>query len=466
MCGGLVLALGSLALTTSCQKQDEHPPFAEGCSTCGPLPGIIVGSGTAGSSATPDSDAGPGTLTGEVLQTTDDTFVHAALYPNGAVVTADGASGSPVTAAWDGADAYQLGGVKRAETNWVNVKPNLVGGDLLQTYQAVRTTTVSTVDLAMVSGATLDGVFNAVSSIRSPNFGQVVLFFHSAGTGAPLAGLHVSMPSADVAAYATGTGWTLDDGTAVTSAAGLIVFGNVDGANSAGTQTVSITRAATAGSTPAMRLPGTFAGESGGGCRHHRHGQRAALRRPKRPGASRRASDKPSDVATLIDGKAISKLVREEVARETSRPSRAQHGRAPRAARRPGRGRSGVRGVRAQQRESRGRGRHRRSRVHRLPAEHYRRSPDRPSERAQPSPARWTAFWCSSRCRTAFASKKSSKQRRRPRTSTGCILESIGALWAGVISGLVPCTPRGCMRLIAETGVNVDGRAGCRGRAQ
>jgi methylenetetrahydrofolate dehydrogenase (NADP+)/methenyltetrahydrofolate cyclohydrolase len=34
--------------------------------------------------------------------------------------------------------------------------------------------------------------------------------------------------------------------------------------------------------------------------------------------------------------------------------------------------------------------------------------------------------------------------------------ESIGALWAG-IAGLVPCTPRGCMRLIAETDVQVTG---------
>ena len=34
--------------------------------------------------------------------------------------------------------------------------------------------------------------------------------------------------------------------------------------------------------------------------------------------------------------------------------------------------------------------------------------------------------------------------------------ESIGALWAGV-AGLVPCTPRGCMRLIAATGVQLEG---------
>jgi methylenetetrahydrofolate dehydrogenase (NADP+)/methenyltetrahydrofolate cyclohydrolase len=34
--------------------------------------------------------------------------------------------------------------------------------------------------------------------------------------------------------------------------------------------------------------------------------------------------------------------------------------------------------------------------------------------------------------------------------------ESIGALWAGT-QGLVPCTPRGCMRLIAETGFKLEG---------
>ena len=34
--------------------------------------------------------------------------------------------------------------------------------------------------------------------------------------------------------------------------------------------------------------------------------------------------------------------------------------------------------------------------------------------------------------------------------------QNIGALWAG-IAGLQPCTPRGCMRLIAETGVKVEG---------
>ncbi|HEX7453020.1 MAG TPA: bifunctional 5,10-methylenetetrahydrofolate dehydrogenase/5,10-methenyltetrahydrofolate cyclohydrolase, partial [Polyangiaceae bacterium] len=34
--------------------------------------------------------------------------------------------------------------------------------------------------------------------------------------------------------------------------------------------------------------------------------------------------------------------------------------------------------------------------------------------------------------------------------------ESIGALWGGM-AGLVPCTPRGCMRLLAEVGAKLDG---------
>ncbi len=143
----------------------------------------------------PDADAGTGTLQGQVVLLTDDSFVHAALYGNHATVTADGASGSPVTASWDGvaADPFLLDGVARVATNWVSVKPDQVGGDPLPTYQAVRTNQVSTVNLSLVSVAALDRIFDAVSTPpRSPNFGQVVLFFGSAGTGAPLSGLHVA----------------------------------------------------------------------------------------------------------------------------------------------------------------------------------------------------------------------------------------------------------------------------------
>ena len=217
-----------------------------------------MGTSFAGSPSTvPDSDAGPATLTGNVALLTDDSFVHAALYNKGATVTADGSSGSPVTAAWDSPGPYVLEGVEREATNWVSVKPDQVGGDPLPTYQAVQTRLDTNVDLQLVSGSTLDGIFTAVSTLRSPDSGQVVLFFRSAGTGAPLAGLHVTMASAQTTIYAATSGWVFDDGTAITNQSGLVVFGNVEPANASGTQTGVVTRAATT-TTPASAA-GQFA---------------------------------------------------------------------------------------------------------------------------------------------------------------------------------------------------------------
>ncbi len=209
--------------------------------------------------ATPpsDLDAGSGTLTGQVLMLTDESFLNTALYAKTATVSADGVSTATVTGAWDGADPYMLADVAAEPTNWVSVTPDAVQGDQLQTYQAVATDSVSTADLVVVSSTTLDAVFTAVAAIRSPSFGQVALFFRSTGTGAPLAGLRVTMTAAQVAAYAAGTGWTLDDGTAVTDASGLVVFGNVETTGTAdGTQTVTISRAATA--TAVAVQGGTF----------------------------------------------------------------------------------------------------------------------------------------------------------------------------------------------------------------
>jgi len=196
-------------------------------------------------------------LTGQVLMLTDESFLNTALYAKTATVSADGGSVATVTAAWDGADPYTLDDVLAEATNWVSVKPDEIQGDAMQTYQAVATNSVSTADLALVSSTTLDAVFTAVTSLRSPAFGQVVLFFRSTGTGAPLAGLRVTMPTAQVAAFASSTGWILDDGTAVTDASGLVVFGNVETTGAAGsTQTVTISRAATA--TAAAVQGGTF----------------------------------------------------------------------------------------------------------------------------------------------------------------------------------------------------------------
>jgi hypothetical protein len=249
----VILALSALA--AGCQKEDDHPAFAAGCQVnCKPVTGISIGTTPGTPITTPaDLDGGSGSLTGQVLQLTDQSFVNTALYSKTATVAADGASGASVTGTWDGADPYTLDGVASEAINWVSVKPDQAQGDVLLTYQAVATKSVSMVDLNVVSATTLDAVFTAVSAIRSPAFGQVVLFFRSIGTGAPLAGLHVTITTAQVAAYASSTGWTLDDDTAVTNASGLVVFGNVE---TTGVQTVTITRAATA--TAAAVQGGTF----------------------------------------------------------------------------------------------------------------------------------------------------------------------------------------------------------------
>lgn len=247
-----LLLVGLLAaLLPGCQKSDSHPPFIGACdSDCSHLPGVVVNAGSGGSAALPVSDAGPTSLSGQVLLLSDDSFARATLFTARATVSADGANGSPVTADWDGVDPYELDGVAPAETSWIGVKPDLVGGDALLTYQAVRTNSVQKVDLAVVSSAVLDGIFNAVSAIRDPNSATLVLFLHSAGTGKPLAGLHVTATRASTVAYKAGNTWSLDAGNAVTDSSGLVLLGNVDVKASA-IQTVTVTRAATA-SSPAV----------------------------------------------------------------------------------------------------------------------------------------------------------------------------------------------------------------------
>jgi len=258
-------AVGLAGFSFGCQKSEDHPPFAAGCEeNCTPLPpiGVDIGGGKAGSaSMNPDDpDAGPVSLEGKVGQLTDDSFVQGIVYSGEATISADGFGGSPVTGTWNGAvpepDPYTLEGVARRTTNWVSVTP-IQSADLLTTYRAVDTRSNTNVDLSLVSGITLDGIFNSISSLRSPAAGQVILFFRSAGTGAALPGLHVAMLKAQLAVYASASGWTLDDGTATTASSGLVLFGNVEPANSDGTQTVTVTRAATA-TTPVVAA-GQFA---------------------------------------------------------------------------------------------------------------------------------------------------------------------------------------------------------------
>lgn len=249
------LVAASLTLLTGCQKQDEHAPFAAGCeSDCKPTPGITIGSsgtaaGGAGGAAASDAGFTAGELSGQVLALTDDTFSQGTLFAQSATISADGASGAPVSGTWNGADPYALSGLAVSATNWVRVTPTNVQGDALPTIQAVQTNATDSADLFVIDAAAIDSVLIAVSAVRAPGLGQVVLFFRNAGTGAPLSGVQAVMKNnaAETAAYAATSGWVLQDDTTTTSAKGLVVFGNVSlPTGGSTTQTVTVSRPATA----------------------------------------------------------------------------------------------------------------------------------------------------------------------------------------------------------------------------
>jgi hypothetical protein len=65
------------------------------------------------------------------------------------------------------------------------------------------------------------------------------------------------MTAAQAGIYASATGWTLDDGEAVTDQSGLVVFGNVEPAATGATRLVTVTRAATSSmaAAPAGQFP-------------------------------------------------------------------------------------------------------------------------------------------------------------------------------------------------------------------
>jgi hypothetical protein len=249
-----ILAAAAI-LPAGCQKQDEHAPFAAGCeSDCKPTPGITIGNngmaaGGAGGAVATDGGFTAGALSGQVLALADDTFSQGTLFAQSATISADGASGTPVSASWNGVDPFALSGLAVSATNWVRVVPSNVQGDALPTIQAVQTNATDSADLFVVDSAAIDSVLTAVSAVRAPGLGQVVLFFRNAGTGAPLSGVQAVMKNnaAETPAYATTRGWVLQDDTTTTGAKGLVVFGNVSlPTGGSTTQTVTVSRPATA----------------------------------------------------------------------------------------------------------------------------------------------------------------------------------------------------------------------------
>jgi len=158
-------------------------------------------------------------------------------------------------------------------------------------------------------------------------------------------------------------------------------------------------------------------------------------------------------VATIIDGKAISKVVREEVARDVE-AFKAENGRAP------GLhvvlvGEDPASAVYVRNKEKAALEVGIAGKVHRLPASTSEESLLALVRELNQSGEVDGIL-------VQFPVPKGIRQQRvieataASKDVDGLHPESIGALWAGM-PGLVPCTPRGCMRLIAETGMKLDG---------
>ncbi len=158
-------------------------------------------------------------------------------------------------------------------------------------------------------------------------------------------------------------------------------------------------------------------------------------------------------MATLIDGKVISKLVREEVAREVD-AFKAENGRAP------GLhvilvGEDPASTVYVRNKEKAALEVGIAGRVHRLPestTEETLLGLVRELNQAGEVDGILVQFPVPKGIRQ----QKVIEATAASKDVDGLHPESIGALWAG-IPGLVPCTPKGCMRLLAENGTKLDG---------
>lgn len=158
-------------------------------------------------------------------------------------------------------------------------------------------------------------------------------------------------------------------------------------------------------------------------------------------------------MATIIDGKAISKLVRDEVARDVQ-AFKAENGRAP------GLhvvlvGEDPASTVYVRNKEKAAAEVGIAGRVHRLP-ESTTEEALLALVRELNQSGEIDGILVQFPVPNGIRQQKVIESTAASKDVDGLHPESIGALWAG-IPGLVPCTPRGCMRLIAETGVKVDG---------
>ncbi len=230
----LVLLLAALP---ACSQPAERAPVT--CVGCGVqtgggvgLPGSGGSAGTGGGEAGLGANAGEGvTLEGDLLVVNDFDFQSALkLTDPGTTISAEGQAGVVVTTRYDGVGPYVLEQVLSAKEVWVLAVPPQ-GSIALPTLGPVDTTQPDEngsvgVDFTLVESDLIDIILNllTVPTARNPERASAVLKVTNA-QGAPLAGVSVLDPSAEVVVY--GASGTFSDTATATDGSGLVLLVNL-----------------------------------------------------------------------------------------------------------------------------------------------------------------------------------------------------------------------------------------------
>jgi hypothetical protein len=229
---GPAIALG---LLLGCSDKVDHPPFLASCVPDRPC-ATMFGVGSLGTPGGDDGEMGAGgessegELHGKVVDIVDDTFQTSAPYIDTAVIEGRRASGTVVSARWNGVDSFVLPEIEAVATSWISVRPESgIAG--IRTLHPVATNIVRNVELGIVRADTIDVIFSTLTAAATRDAGaaQIVLGFSTPATStAPrsgVAGVKIVAPEAAFIAYQTAGTWSTD--ATATDSTGLVILGNL-----------------------------------------------------------------------------------------------------------------------------------------------------------------------------------------------------------------------------------------------
>lgn len=224
----LIAPLLCLLAATACGQDIDHPaqaaacdPAAMRCST-GQLEGGGSSDGTAGKGGSSGDDQLT-TIDGRVIGFADDFFDQGAGFSAQAQVSADGRSGSRVSANYDGT-SFELSDVLKTSINWFLTEPAASTG-FVPTLMPLdtRSLTADQQVVALVPELSLEAILENLGTLPSTSRAQVVVHVVD-GQGRSVTGVLASA-TAEVVAYRTAGTWLGND--VGTDDSGLLMAGNV-----------------------------------------------------------------------------------------------------------------------------------------------------------------------------------------------------------------------------------------------